>query len=313
MQALILAGGQATRLWPLTDQFAKPLLIVGGLPLASHIVNGIPENIDCTVSTNPEFKQDFLRWAKKYHPERKIKIFIEKVPAGQEKLGAVRAISFAVKELKIREDILVVAGDNFITFPMTDFINRFKGKTLVAAYDIKNKNEAKKFGVMILGKMNRVAEITEKPARPRSTMVSTACYLIPQKYFGAFHRIAQDFPDNLGVFLAKFLEQNIPVYGYTFSGAWYDIGSYELYLDLHKKEKAIIAKTKNVGNCRFLGSVYLGEKAKIKDSVIIDSIVLDSAIVENSTLRDSVVAENCIIKNVDLEKKVIPRNSIIEG
>ena len=124
--------------------------------------------------------------------------------------------------------------------------------------------------------------------------------------------IAAKFPDNIGVFIEEFLKRNIPVYAYRFSNKWYDIGSYESYLALHQKEKQqiILSKTKN---CQLFGSIYIGQKSKVIDTVIVDSVVMDLCKIENCTLRNSVVADGAKLKNIDLENKIIPQNTILIG
>ena len=313
MKALILAGGKGSRLWPLTEKFAKPLLIVKGKPLISHIIDNIPDTIECIVATNKEFQKDFHDWVKNYHPGRKIKIFPEIVPKKLDKLGALRAISFAIKKNRLHDDLLVVAADNFITFNINNFIKKFPGKTAVAAFELKNPIEARKFGVLSVDKNNLIKEFVEKPFKPKSRLVSTACYLIPRKYHSLLCQIANDYPDNIGVFIEKFLEDKIPVKAYRFTGEWYDIGSYESYLELHKKHRLRIIESKFPADCQGYGSVYVGKKVKLAKTIIIDSVIMEKCRIENCTLRNTVVAHQSILLNIDLENKIIPKNSILIG
>ncbi|MEK7143138.1 MAG: sugar phosphate nucleotidyltransferase [Patescibacteria group bacterium] len=312
MKAIILAGGKATRLWPLTEKFAKPLLIVNGKPLISHIIDNIPTDIDCLVSTIREFNKDFSLWAKKYHPDRKIEIFLEKIPKNLNKIGALKAIDIVIKNKKIKEDILVVAADNYFSFKISDFLKKFKGKTAVGAYDIKSLTEARKFGVLLVDRKNRIISFKEKPLHPESSLVSTACYLIPAKFHQPLSEIAAEFPDNIGIFIEEFLKRGLPVYAFRFSNQWYDIGSYESYLALHQKEKKqiILNKTKN---CQLFGSIYIGQKSMIANTVIVDSVVMDKCQIENCTLRNTVIADGAKLKNIDLENKIIPQNTILIG
>ena len=76
MKAIILAGGFATRLWPLTENKAKPLLHLKDKALISHIVEGLPQSVEIIVSTNAVFEEAFLNWAKEYS-NRSIEIFVE--------------------------------------------------------------------------------------------------------------------------------------------------------------------------------------------------------------------------------------------
>ncbi len=76
MKIIILAGGFATRLWPLTENKAKPLLHLKDRPLISHIVEKLPKDMEIIVSTNAVFEEGFKNWVKNF-PNHKIKIFVE--------------------------------------------------------------------------------------------------------------------------------------------------------------------------------------------------------------------------------------------
>ena len=112
MQGIILAGGFATRLWPLTEKTPKPLLPLAGRPLLSHIVDKLPKNITLYVSTNLAYKDQFENWKKDFE-DRDIKIFIEDAEDENEKLGALFSVAHCISKNKIDDDLLLIAGDNF--------------------------------------------------------------------------------------------------------------------------------------------------------------------------------------------------------
>jgi len=92
MKCLILAGGFATRLYPLTENKAKALLEFRGKPVITHVVDRIPLNVDILVSTNKKFETDFLDWRKTL--SRPVEICIEEAVTEKQKKGAVGAIDF---------------------------------------------------------------------------------------------------------------------------------------------------------------------------------------------------------------------------
>ncbi len=225
MKCLILAGGFGTRLYPLTINRAKALLGYKGKPIISHIVDKIPKNIDIMVNTNKRFEADFHQWQRTIN--RTVEILVEEVLSEDQKLGAVGSLNFWIENKPIVEDLLVIAGDNYFEFDLAQFIARYDGKhTLVAVYDIGDKGKASQFGVVQLDG-HRIAEFQEKPAKPQSSLVATACYIFPQRIFPLLRQYRQRGKrDNLGSFIAYLIDKD-EVHAYTFTESWIDIGSVE--------------------------------------------------------------------------------------
>jgi len=225
MKCLILAGGFGTRLYPLTINQAKVLLEYKGKPIISHIVNKIPQNINIMVNTNKKFEADFQKWQRNLN--REVEILVEEALSEEQKLGAVGSLSFWIKNKRIAEDLLVIAGDNYFEFALSQFIARYDGKhTLVAVSDIGDKDKATQFGVVQLDE-DRIAGFQEKPAKTKSSLVAIACYIFPQRVFPLLRQYCQQGKrDNLGSFIA-YLVSHEQVYAYTFTEPWVDIGSIE--------------------------------------------------------------------------------------
>ncbi len=223
MKCLILAGGFGTRLYPRTINRAKALLEYKGKPIISHIVDKVPQNIDIMVSTNKRFETDFRHWQQRIN--REVEILIEKALRENQKLGAVGSLNFWVESKPIVEDLLVIAGDNYFEFDLAQFIASYDGKhTLVAVYDIGSKDKASQFGVVQLDG-HRIAELQEKPAKPKSSLIATASYIFPQRIFPLLHQYCQrGKKDNLGSFIAYLIDKD-EVHAYTFTESWLDIGS----------------------------------------------------------------------------------------
>jgi len=223
MKCLILAGGFATRLYPLTASRAKALLEYKGEPIINHIVDKIPRNTDIMVSTNKKFEADFLHWQQGI--EREVEILVEEALSERQKLGAVSSLSYWIESRSISEDLLVIAGDNYFEFNVAQFIAAYNGKNvLVAVYDIGDKDKASQFGVVQLDG-HRIAQFQEKPASPESSLVATACYIFPRRIFPLLHQYCrQGKRDNLGSFISYLIDQD-EVHAYTFTEPWLDIGS----------------------------------------------------------------------------------------
>lgn len=241
MKAIVLCAGYSTRLHPLTLNQPKPLLKVAGKPMLEHIMFRIEEVDDVDeifIVTNDKFYQHFLHWLKNYKSNKKINIINDGTKTNESRLGAVGDIHFVVKNKNIDDDILIIAGDNLFEFSL-DHMNIFfneKKSPVVALYDVKDKELAKKYGIVALDEKEKIIGFEEKPLEPKSTLASTACYIFSKKDLEELEKIISQGkkPDNLGDFI-KFLSERTHVYGFVFSEAWFDIGSKE-QLDIADKE-----------------------------------------------------------------------------
>ena len=314
MKVIILAGGFATRLWPLTENKAKPLLHLKDKPIISHIVEKLPQNIEVIVSTNAVFENEFKKWAKDY-PDKNLKIFVEDSASDDFKKGALGATAFVIGEEKIDEDLMLIAGDNYIEFDMDSFIDHFDENPLLAAYDIRDLNKAKKFGVVVQQE-GHVSEFQEKPENPKSTLVSTGCYIFPQRNLKDIVDYAKEKNDDLGGIFEYLLKKNEPIKVFRFDEGWIDIGSFDAYLKANKELIGDqIIEQNNVtkeGNNEFIGGIFLGDNVYVKDSVLDNVVVLKNCHIDNCVIRNCVLDENCTLKNLDLSHKMIRQGSHIE-
>src|SRR5216110_12477 len=154
MNALILAAGYATRLYPLTLNKAKPLLVVGGKPIIEWLVDnlaGISDLETIYIVTNDKFAADFQAWSQSYqkcHPEFKFKIVNDGSTSDDDKLGAIGDINFVVTHENLSEtSLLVAAGDNLFTGSLADFMaNARDTEVTVAVYDVGDTEAIKKYG-----------------------------------------------------------------------------------------------------------------------------------------------------------------------
>jgi glucose-1-phosphate thymidylyltransferase len=237
MKSLILASGFGTRLYPLTTFKAKALLEYGGKAAISHIVDKIPDDIDILVNTNKKFEADFRRWQDTV--DRAITLCVEPVFTEKQAFGAVGSLNYWIRAKNIDDDLLVIASDNYFEFDLRKFIAAYNGKnTLVAVYDVGDKAEAKRFGVVQLDG-HKIIEFVEKPAQPKSSLIAVACYILPPRIFPLLLQCCgQGKSDNLGNFISYLVETD-EVRAYTFSDVWFDIGSLEVYKALQQTASEI--------------------------------------------------------------------------
>jgi glucose-1-phosphate thymidylyltransferase len=239
VKAIILAAGYATRLSPLTDTVAKPLLPVGGRPMVDEIcdrIDAVPEVDELHVVTNSRFAAAFSAWADAREGKLAPIIHDDGTSSNDDRLGAIGDIRFTVEEAGLAgEDLLVIAGDNLFEYPLEGLVAFWRQlaqpASAVAVYRCGSLELASKYGVVELDDMGRILSFEEKPAAPRSDLVATATYL----YHGDHAALIDDYlaaghsPDQPGKLVA-WLYSRVPVYGYSFSGTWQDIGDAEQLL-----------------------------------------------------------------------------------
>ena len=115
MEAIILAAGYSTRLYPLTENMPKSLLDVAGKPIIEHIIKKLEMIADLDtihIITNDKFEQHFSKWLKSFDSTKKIEIINDKTKGNEERLGALGDVHYAIEAKNIDDDILIVAGDN---------------------------------------------------------------------------------------------------------------------------------------------------------------------------------------------------------
>ena len=237
MKALILAAGYAIRLQPLTLNTPKPLLKVGGKPIIDRIIAkiaGIKELDEIYVVTNGRFYANFGEWLKNSSFKKKVRLVDDGTMTNETRLGAIRDMDLAIRQEKIDDDLLVVAGDNLFEMDMDDFMRFVSHKNdgvSVALYDVGSLEAAKKYGVVSIDASGRVAEFEEKPQSPKSTLISTGIYYFPKKHVADISRYlkAEGTKNDAPGYYIKWLVTNGKLYGFPFSQKWYDIGDIESY------------------------------------------------------------------------------------
>ena len=316
MHTFILAGGFATRLWPLTERRAKPLLPVAGKPLLSYTVEKVPVEIPITISTNAVFEKDFLEW-KKSCKKKNVDISIEDVGHENEKLGALGAVAHWITENGIDDDVLLLAGDNYADCDLTHFISLFKGHPLIAGHDIGDTDLARQFGTIVLeGRARdesegttRVSSFEEKPLHPKSTIVSTGMWVLPKSSLPILCEYAKKHPDNIGGVFEEFLKRNVSVDCFIFTDLWKDIGSFEAYLSLHRAlvgERTLAHATATTdAETTLNGSNDLGPDCRIQKSVLTDCILFGNSQITDCVLTRCIIDKNCVLEGIDLTDQML--------
>jgi glucose-1-phosphate thymidylyltransferase len=248
MNALILAAGYATRLYPLTLNQAKPLLTVGGKPIIEWTMDNftdVPNLETVYVVTNDKFVSDFQEWSERYQsrqPKFKFKIINDGSRNDEDKLGAIGDINFVVTRENLTGDgLLIIAGDNLFTESLTDFVACAKEtEATVAVYDIGDIEAIKKYGNIVIDADGIITHFEEKPQKPRGTLAAIAIYYYSPEVLSLLttYLAAGNNPDQPGRFV-QWLYARKPVKTFQIKGKWLDIGSKETL----EKADEILSKT----------------------------------------------------------------------
>lgn len=239
MEALVLAAGYATRLKPLTENTPKPLLKVAGKPIIEHIITkleGLKEIEKIYITTNDKFEKHFQKWLHSFDAKKPIEIINDGTKSNEDRLGALGDIHYAINKKNIKNDIIVIAGDNLFELPLNEVVSIFKKRNhnTIVLHDVKDFDLAKHYGVVEV-ENNIVVDFEEKPVSPKSTLVSTGIYLFPKKTINLIEKyIAQgNNSDKTGNFI-EWLHKREQVYAYVTQKKWYDIGSFEQLEEANK-------------------------------------------------------------------------------
>lgn len=315
MHAFILAGGFATRLWPLTEKRAKPLLPLAGKPLINHLLEQLPVDLPITVSINAAFEQSFELW-KAEGKHAHVEILVEQSRKDTEKLGALGAVAEWITKCHITEDVLLLTGDNYCGFSIAAFLAQYTaGTPLLAAHDLGDPDRAQGFGTIVPAPDGRhVAAFEEKPVQPKSSLVSTGLSILPAAHLATVTEYAKSKPDNIGGIFEEFLRRKIPVEFRAFKEPWFDIGSFEAYLEATRVlvgDRVLLGEGATCTETKTEGSVVLGNHSVVRRSTLRNVILFEHCTVEDCVLTDCILDDRCALKGIDLSAQMLREGTIL--
>jgi len=242
MQVIIPAAGYATRLYPLTLDKPKALLEVKGKPVLEHIIKRIealPDAKNIFIVSNARFFPVFAQWLGGFKSKIPVKLLNDNTTSNEDRLGQIGDIQLAIEKFDVKDNLLIIAGDNLFNFSLVPVYDFFKKKKAIvnALFDIKSKEAASKLGVMAIDeKTGLVVSFEEKPAEPKSTTVSLGIYFFPKAQVSEIKKFlaAGGKPDKIGYLMAELAAQK-KLFGMAFREKWFDIGTMEA-LEQARKE-----------------------------------------------------------------------------
>lgn len=247
MKCLILAAGYATRLYPLTENFPKPLLKVGDKTILDWLVDDIAASgvvDEFVVISNHKFARHFEEWAATKGDAR-VTVVDDGTMSNETRLGAVMDIQFAIDKLGLDSDMLVIAGDNVLDFSLQKFVRYAddKGTSCIMRYYEPEEKRLRKCGVVTIDDADRIVRMAEKPAEPESHWCCPPFYYYTRDDArlvakGIEAGCGTDAP---GSYIAWLCTQ-APVHAMEMPGRRYDIGNLESYATVQETYKGIEPK-----------------------------------------------------------------------
>lgn len=245
MTAIILAAGYATRMYPLTLNFPKPLLEVGGKTILDWLVDDL---VNCYIDkiyvvTNHKFYSQFYAWASaKTTSDVEIRVLDDCTESNEDRLGALRDITFVLDAENVKDDLFVLAGDNVLDFSFKSFLYYAlqKKASCVMRHFQDNLERLKRTGVCEIDETDRILSMEEKPAVPKSNWAVPPFYYykkedLPLLYEAISKGLSVDAPGSF----VSYLSARRPVYAFLMPGQRFDVGTIEGYEKLKDTYKGI--------------------------------------------------------------------------
>ena len=242
MKCILLAAGYATRLYPLTENFPKPLLMVGEKTILDWLMDDVKELVDeFIVISNHKFAGLFQDWSRKH--ALPITVLDDGTNTNETRLGAVKDIQYAVNKLGIDEDVLVLAGDNVLDFSLVPFV-RFgqeNGCSCVMYYEENEFAKQQRTAIITIDSDSLITSYEEKPTKPKSNLA------VPPFYY-YLARDVKRIPEALGAgcgydapgSFAAWLSTQTTMKAYRMPGNRYDIGNLESYEIIKTSYKGVV-------------------------------------------------------------------------
>ena len=236
MKTVVLAAGYATRLYPLTENFPKPLLEIGSSTILGRMlddIDGIPEVSEHIVVSNGKFAPIFEQWASKLQSLRKpVRVLSDETFTNETRLGAVRDLLLAIEKFSLDEDLLVLAADNILDFSLKGFVEEFKkkGTSMIMCHYEPEIYKLQRTGVIEVDGDMKVLQMQEKPQEPVSHWAVPPFYIYRREDLPLIKGAIEggcgfDAPGNL----AHYLVDRTEIHAWKMPAGRFDIGSLDTY------------------------------------------------------------------------------------
>jgi mannose-1-phosphate guanylyltransferase / phosphomannomutase len=315
MKAIIMAGGQGTRLRPLTSDQPKPMIRIANLPCMEHIVNLCAHHgftdIGVTLQFMPEEIQDYFGDGSDWGVN--IRYSIEDAPA-----GTAGSVKMAEEQLALHgERLLIISGDALTDADLTQIVRFHEEKDTEVTMVLKSVENPLDFGIVITDEDGRISRFLEKPAWGQvfSDTVNTGIYLlepsvmdeIPDPEDGEY-----DFSKDL---FPKLLEAGRPLYGFVTDAYWEDIGTLEQYASAQRDVLDGRVKGVRPPGTRLRENIYVGRRAQVDDEELEGPVVIGDNVRVDEGAEISpytVIGNNVVVAaGASVERSVIAEGTYV--
>lgn len=241
MKNIVIAAGYATRLGKLTKNFPKPLLKIGENTILGRMlddIDTIPQIDEHIIITNHKFAPIFEEWASKQTYTKPISIIDDGTETNDTRLGAVCDLLYAIDQLQINDDMLVVAADNLLFFSFQEFVDFAMDKqtSCIMCHEQPSIEKLQRTGVIVVDEAMKVLNMEEKPQVPKSHWAVPPFYIYMKKDLelvkqSVANGCGKDAPGNL----AHYMVEQTTMYAWPMSAGRFDIGSLDTYYEACEK------------------------------------------------------------------------------
>src|SRR5215204_5242162 len=315
MKAIIMAGGQGTRLRPLTSNQPKPMIRIANLPCMEHIVNLLARHdftdIAVTLQFMPEEIQDYFGDGSDWGVN--MRYSIEDAPA-----GTAGSVKMAEQQLGLEgERLLIISGDALTDADLTEVVRYHEEKSTEATMVLKSVENPLDFGIVITEEDGRISRFLEKPAWGQvfSDTVNTGIYMIEAPVMDEIPDPEEGEYDFSKELFPKLLEAERPLYGFVTDAYWEDIGTLEQYASAQRD--VLDGKVRGVRppGTRLRGNIYVGRRAQVDDEELEGPVVIGENVrVDEGALISpySVIADNVVIAaGASVQRSVIAEGTYV--
>src|ERR687896_2734994 len=315
MKAIIMAGGQGTRLRPLTSNQPKPMIRIVNLPCMEYIVDllvrhGITE-IAVTLQFMPEEIQDYFGDGSEWGVS--MRYSIEDAPA-----GTAGSVKMAEQQLGLEgEQLLIISGDALTDADLTQLVHFHAEKDAEVTMVLKSVENPLDFGIVITEEDGRISRFLEKPAWGQvfSDTVNTGIYLLEPSVIEEIPDPQDDEYDFSKELFPKLLEQERRLYGFVTDAYWEDIGTLEQYASAQRDVLDGRVREVRPPGTRLRENIYVGKRAQVDDEELEGPLVIGDNVRVDEGAKISpytVIGSNVVVSaGATVERSIVPEGTYI--